>query len=213
MAKTHRPRTGEARKTRQPFRVDKLPEKVRDAILKARAQGRTWEETAEAASSAAGAPIGHSVCHRWYDVRVEQVQREVLAQSERARELAAAFRGKSFKDLPESAVNALSAEVFAVMEASGGAQREISLGRLVLVLSKLIAAQARQRAVKLEEEKVKLAKDKFDELRARTEKATSEAARKLAGGKPLTVADIDKIRQRTLGLPPLERGSAGSSPA
>jgi hypothetical protein len=210
MAHKHRPKTGEVRRTRQPFRLDKLPQKARDAILKARAEGLTWDETAERASAAAGAPIGHSSCHRWYDVRVEQVQREVLAQSERARELAAAFRGKGFKDLPESAVNALSAEVFAVVEASSGAQRGAALGGLVLVLSKLIAAQARQRAVELEEEKVKLAKDKFEEVRARAEKATSDAAKKLAGGRQLTVDDINRIRRNALGLPPIAAGDASA---
>src|SRR5882757_422080 len=106
-----RPKTGEQRETRQPLRIDKLSEEVREEILNARAAGKTWEETAECASKKAGESLAASVVHRWYDLRVEQVQREVLAQSERARALASAFAGKEFKDLPEAAMNALSSEV------------------------------------------------------------------------------------------------------
>jgi hypothetical protein len=213
MASKPRARTGERRKVRQPFRVDKFPQKVRDAILKARAAGATWDETAEAASAAAGEPIGHSAVSRWYDVRVEQMRRETLAQSERARELAAAFSGKSFKDLPESAINALSSEVFAVMEAGGGAERQKALGDLVFMLSKLIAAQASQKKVELEAQKIKLAQQRFDEAKTRAEKTTSEAAAKLGKGKGLTLADINRIRERTFGLGPIQRSAAAGNSA
>jgi hypothetical protein len=197
------PRTGEPRATRQPFALDNADPKVRAAILKARARGRTWEETAEAATKAAGAKIAVSSCHRWYDVRVQQVQKEVLAQAEQARALAGAFASKGFKDLPEAALNALSSEVFSVMNAKGGAAREKSLGNLVFVLSRLIEARARKKAVELDAKKVALAEKRFEQLKEKTEKATNDAAAKLASGKPFTLTDINNIRERVLGLPPL----------
>jgi hypothetical protein len=201
-----RPRTGERRKTRQPFAIDSLAPEVRDEILKARAGGATWEETAERASKVAGSSIAVSVAHRWYDVRVEQVQKEVMAQSERAREIAAAFAGKGFKDLPEATVNALSAQVFTLMESKGGAEFEASLGKLAMVLSKLITAQAKQK-------QVELAEKKFKDLTVNAEKTTNEAAAKLGKGKPVTLEDINRLRERTFGLPPIERVAAAGPAA
>src|ERR1017187_7463228 len=207
------PRTGEKRKTRQPFRVDAMKPAVREEILTARAEGCTWQETAERATKAAGEAIALSVCQRWYDVRVEQVQKEVLQRSDRARELAAAFAGKGFKDLPEAALNALSSEVFAVMEASTGPQREHSLGNLILALSKLTAARAKEKSEELEAKKVKLAEQKFEQLRAQADKATNDAATKLGKGRGLTIADINRIREPTLGLGPIEPKPAAGNPA
>jgi hypothetical protein len=207
------PRTGEKRSTRQPFKLDRLSLIVRDAILKARAEGRTWEETAEKASKIAQQPLSASAVHRWYDVRVAQVQREVMAQAERAREIAAAFAAKGFQNLPEAALNALSAEVFAVMEAKGGPERESSLGNLVIVLSKLMAAQAKQQSVELEKKKVELAEKKFKQLKAAAQRATDEAARKLRKGREITLDDINDIRQRTFGLPAIEQVAPARTPA
>jgi hypothetical protein len=200
-----RPRTGEKRVTRQPLRIDKFPQVVRDEILGARAAGKTWEETAECASHVAHESLAVSVVHRWYDLRVEQVKREVMAQAERAREIAAAFAGKGFKDLPEAAVNALSSQVFTLMESKGGAALESSLINLALVISKLITAQAKQK-------QVELAEVKFRELKLNAEKATNDAAKKLGKGKQITLEDINRLRERTFGLPPVERGAA-SGPA
>ncbi|MBZ5703252.1 MAG: DUF3486 family protein [Acidobacteriia bacterium] len=203
-----RPRTGEERSVRQPLKIDKLSQEVRDAILKARAEGCTWEETAEWASKKAGEPLAISVVHRWYDLRVEQVRKEVMEQAERSRAIAAAFAGKEFKDLPEAALNALTSEVFAVMEAGEAADREKALANLVFVMSKLITAQAKQKQVELEREKIELAKKKFDDLRSKAEKATNDAAAKIGKGKEFTLADINNIRQRTFGLPPIQRSAS-----
>jgi hypothetical protein len=189
-----RPRTGEKRRTRQPFEIDKLSQETRDEILKARADGATWEETAERASKVAGRPLASSVVHRWYDVRVEQVQKEVMAQAERARGIAGMFAGKGFKDLPAAAVNALSAQVFTLMESKGGAEFEASLANLAIVLSKLMGAQARTKLVDLAEKK-------FLELKSKADKATSEAAAKIGKGGKLTREDINNLRERALGLP------------
>jgi hypothetical protein len=196
---------------RQHFRLDKLPQAVRETILKARAAGQTWEQTAAAATLAAGELIAVSVCHRWYDVQVEQAQREVMARVERARELAAAFAARGFENLSEATLTALSTEVFSVMEAKSGAARERSLGNLAFVLSRLIEAQARQKSVELEARKVTLSEKRLEELRSKTEKATNEAATKLGKGRQLTVDDINRIRERTFGLPPVKQSAAAGS--
>jgi|SRR5579885_2835992 hypothetical protein len=198
-----RPRAGEKRAVLQPLRIDKLSAKVREVILASRAAGKTWQETALAASAEAGETLHDTTVRRWYDLRVEQVQKEVMEQAERSRAIAAAFAAKGFDKLPEAALNALTSEVFAVMEAGEAASREKALGNLVFVMSKLITAQAKQKAVELEAEKIELAKQKFEQLRSKAEKATNEAAAKLGKGRQLTVADINRIRERALGLPPI----------
>ena len=71
------PRTGEKRKTRQPFKLDRMKPEVRDAVVEARREGCTWGETATRASALAGTMIWPSVVHRWYDVRISQGQRIV----------------------------------------------------------------------------------------------------------------------------------------
>jgi len=195
-----RPRTGEPRLTRQPLRIDRLPEEIRQEIQKRRARGETWGEIEQASALFAGERLPANTLSRWHDLRIEQVRNEVMAQSERARHMAAAFASKGFRELPEAAVNALSAQVFTLMETKGGAEFEASLGNLVLVLSKLITAQAKQK-------QVELAERKFKDLKANAEKTTHEAAAKLGKGQGLTLADINRIRERTFGLPPIVAGS------
>lgn len=205
-----KPRTGERRQVRQPFAIDKLPEAVRQEILRARAEGATWEETAERATKAAAQPVSASMAHRWYYVRVDRVQKDVLAQAERARALAATFAQKGFRELPEAALNALSAEIFGAMEAKSPDGRAEALGKLVFLLSKLITAQAKEKSVEIESRKLDLARKKFEELRAKGDKATNEAAAKLGKGRTLTIEDINRIRERVFGLAP---AAAGSRPA
>jgi hypothetical protein len=209
----HRPRTGEKRHWRQPLVIDTLPEVARLEIQKRRAKGETWEEISEASEKFAGRRLALSVLHRWYDLRVEQVQRDVMAQAERARSIAAAFAGKQFKDLPEATVNALSSEVFAVSEAGKPAEREAALGRLLFLLTKLMQAQAAEKRVEIEKSRIELARKKFEELRNKAEKVTNDAATKLGKGRALTIDDINRIRERTFGLPPVERGASSAHPA
>jgi hypothetical protein len=207
------PRTGEKRAVRQPLKIDKLEQPVRDAILKARAEGKTWEETAEFASKAAEESLAISVVHRWYDLRVAQVQREVLLQAEGSRVLAASFEKMGFEGMPEAALNALSSEVFAVVDAGTPAERMKSLGRLILVASDLKKAQAAEKRARVQERKLDLENKKFEELRSKADKETNAAAGKIGKGRSLTIDDINRLRERTFGLPPVQRSAAGSPPA
>lgn len=194
---------------RQPLRIDRMDQKVRDEILQLRAQGKTWEEIESASVKFAGRRLPHTSLHRWYDLRVEQVQREVLAQAERARQLAAAFAQRGFSELPEATVNALSSEVFGLMESASIQDREKALGNLLFLLTKLMTARAKEKYVEIESRKLDLARRKFEELKQNADRATNEAAAKLGKGKALTLADINRIRERVLGLDPI----AASHPA
>ncbi len=210
-----RPRTGEKRRTRQPLKVDKLPQEVREAIQKARAAGATWAETAEAAAKVAARlkisfPSEDAV-RRWYDLRIEQVNREVEELDVRAEKNLKKFFGQSLKELPAAAAHALKREVFGMQAAKTSEQREASIGSFLVVLSKIIDAQAKQKRAEIEERKVNLAQKKFDELKAKAEKELNALGQKIEKGKQPTAADIDRIRERALGLPPRKREVAAHS--
>jgi len=197
-----RPRTGEKRRTRQPLKMDRLPAEVRDAIQKARAEGKIWEEIAEIASKVAGTPLSDEVCRRWYDLRVEQVLRETVEMDELAEKNLRRYFGRTLAELPEAAAHSLKAEVYGMQSAKTSTQREASIGNFLSVLSKIIEAQSKQKRAEIEERKVNLAQKKFEELKSKAEKATDEAAAKIGKGKELTIEDVNRIRRKVFGLGP-----------
>src|SRR6266404_1780912 len=116
MARRQRPKTGEARKTRQPFAIDKLPSEWRDHIIALRAKWLTWEQIEEETrkldwekleqsepelvlSHFADKRIPHSTLHRWYDVQVEQKLEEIEAERKASLAVAEKFAAAGYKDL------------------------------------------------------------------------------------------------------------------
>lgn len=152
-----RPRTGEKRKTRQPLLIDKMSETVRAEIQTRRARGETWDEIAEAVK------LPSSTLKRWYDIRVEQVNAEVMAQAARARELAAAFAGRGFERLPESVQSALSSAIFALAERTDDASR----AQFIKGMADLAWLLARQRQLDQEEKRLAIEKEKLDAIVAK----------------------------------------------
>jgi hypothetical protein len=73
---SHRPRVGERRKSRRLLWIDTLPQIVKDEIVTARAERKTWKQTAQAASDKAGIALPVTTVQRWYDLRIEQPQRD-----------------------------------------------------------------------------------------------------------------------------------------
>ncbi|MBI3405457.1 MAG: DUF3486 family protein [Acidobacteria bacterium] len=195
------PKTGDKRIVRQPFKIDSMPPEVAEEIQKLRAAGKTWSEISDLSVKFAAERIAISTLQRWYDVRVEQVRKEIEAQAARAKSLAAVFKKNGFEDLPESAVNALGSEIFGAMEAGTPAARQESLGNLVALLARMITAQAAKKRLEVEDKKLALAKKKFEDVKSKADKATNDAATKLGKGKDVTLADINRIRER-FGLAP-----------
>jgi hypothetical protein len=114
------------RELKRPLNVDKLPQEVRDTILKLRAEGRTWPQIEEESREFVpwdtlapllverfpGKKIPHSNLHRWYDLRVEQVRKEVLAESETARAFAEKLGATGVENGSDLVVNAMRDQVF-----------------------------------------------------------------------------------------------------
>ncbi|HWR37021.1 MAG TPA: phage protein Gp27 family protein [Clostridia bacterium] len=213
MAK-RRPKTGDKRLTRQPLNIDRLPTEMHDRILFERTRnGRTWLEL-EALSPTftkewekvapeiqqlfPGLRLPKSNLHRWYDLRVEQVQQESQLEVERARAVAESFAHVERGDLDAAVTNALTDQIFALTENVDERSRKalrgdlIKLGRLLVQRKR---AEIQEKQAETEQARVELLKQKLDKL-------TNDAAKKLEKGQQLTKQDIDRIRERTFGLPP-----------
>lgn len=215
-----RPKTGDKRKTRQPLKLDRAPELLRDRVMKERAAGRTWSEIEEMSPrfeewektapeirvQFPGLKLPHSTLQRWHDLRVEQVKREMLADQTRAREIAALFAGNDFKKLPEAVRNAIGDQLFAMMQSGDDKSRDkvvdglLALGEL---LNQQRKTEIREKVAAADLKRVELLEREFEMRKKKFDEETDKTARKAARGKAITTDDINRIRERTFGLPPV----------
>lgn len=178
MANKARPKTGEARKTHQPLKIDLLPEAVRDAVTFLRNRSfRTWEQIAEQSAKPYSKDwtkdgggfvewdklpldvleqfpelrLPVTTLHRWYDLRVKQVHAQVLKESETARAFAEKFASASIDDPNSAVINAMRDEVFnlaAKMESGSRADYMAALNQLTLALTRIQRIELQQAKVK-----------------------------------------------------------------
>ena len=225
-----RPKTGEPRVAKQPLKIDRLPESAQEAIKTLYNRGRTWVEIAEQSAKPyskdwekdgggfidwvqvdaealdlfPGLRLAKSSLQRWFDLRVSQVRAQVLAESEKARQWAAIFAGK---DLPESnaaVMNAMRDQVFNLMQSVGPhdqAKFLEGLNLLSLTMSRLQRVDLQAKRVDVDQRKMKLLEDREKAARERVDEATQTAAKKGSG--QFSIEDINLLRERTFGLPPL----------
>ncbi|MGD0014840.1 MAG: phage protein Gp27 family protein [Bryobacteraceae bacterium] len=147
--------------------------------------------------------LPHSTLHRWYDLRVEQARRQAEAQAESSRAIAQSFLGRGYENLPDSIKNALADQIFALTAAGGDPEQlKKELFDLGYLVAKLLQTQTAATKTDVEQQKVKL---EIDRREKELKETVDEAEKKIRGGKPITLEDINNIRQRTLGLPPKER--------
>jgi hypothetical protein len=219
-------KTGEKPLVRQPLKMDKLPTELLDRVMKERAAGRTWMEIEEMSprfeewekttkpeirAEFPGLKLPHSTLLRWHDLRVDQVKREVLADQVKAREIAALFAGKGMKDLPETVRTAISDQLFGMMQnADEKSRHKVVAG--MLALGELMAQQRKleiqEQKVQAETKRVQLLERDFEMRKRKFDAETDKAARKAQRGKAITTDDINRIRERTFGLPPIAGSAA-----
>ena len=215
MARRQMPKTGEPRKTRQTFAIDKLPQTFRDRILEMRVEWATWDQIEE---DSAGwkweeltegqkklfpeRRIPHSTLHRWYDVMVRQKLEEIAKERQASLAIAEKLGAKGYEKLDESVKNAIADVVF------GYAKNSNDPEKFRAALSELGWLLARNRQLDIAKMKADTEKLKIEEFVRRGEEATHDAAKKLGRGGKVTLEDINRIRHHTFGLPPIERGAA-----
>ncbi|MFC6645459.1 phage protein Gp27 family protein [Granulicella cerasi] len=201
MAKSH-PKTGDTRKTRQPLSIDRLTPDVHEAILGLRNRdGKTWEEierfsaepcgkgklgfvqwTKQSADALQAFPhkrIPKSNLHRWYDIRIAQVQEQTLQASEQARVLAASFAKAAVDDGDEATINAIRDTLFSVlgedMTTKGRERIAKSMLDLAQVQIKAKAAKLLERRVAVDEQSLQM---KIDEFKRKTGQLLKDAEEK-----------------------------------
>jgi hypothetical protein len=210
--KSAKPKTGEKRRTRQPLKMDKLPAELLDRVMQERAAGRTWLEIEELSprfdewqktpetirAQFPGLKLPHTTLMRWYDLRVEQVKEEVLANQVRARQIAAIFAGKEMKDLPEAVRAALSDQIFGLMQNTDDKNRHKAIAGLLglgVLLNEQRKVQLKERQIQTMEKSLQL---KIDAVREKVEKLKND----VGGGKKkqLSAEELKKRVDEIYGL-------------
>jgi len=225
-----KPKTGERRQIRQPLKIDALPLETRDEICRLRnAVGRSWMEIEELSrifvpwdhlgaaviAKFPGRKLGHTILHRWYDLRVEQKAKEANERSQLVREFISSFAGRGYKDLPAATKNALAEQIYKVYATAGSSGQEHinNLAKLMELLVEDKRADVLESRAATDARRVKILESREQRSRAVFDKTTSDAAAKVGKGKGVTLADINSIRQRVFGLPPVEQKASTGDPA
>lgn len=220
-----RRKTGERPRVNQPLKIDRLPQKLRDRIVfEHNTLGRPWEDIEQDSPSWKEwdevAPevlvlfperrLPHTNVHRWYDLRVRQVQRDVMATAAQAREIATAFAKAVVSGSDESVLNAARDQVFGILQQGDGSSRIFATKALIALSEVMQSARAntiKERKVAIDERRITQLEKDAEVKRKRMEKETDDAAKKLKSGQPITEEDINRLRERTFGLPPIQRSA------
>jgi len=191
-----RPKTGEEREVNRTLKIDLLPQAAKDASQQLRDRGLTWPEieaqsakpfSRDWAKDGGGfidwdaidtrvleefpdLKLPKSTLHRWWDLRIEQVRKQVLIESEGARKWAEEFASKSLEGSNAAVINALRDQVFTMMRGVGPDDRQQfvkALQNLTLAMSRIQRVELQQKRVeadlaKLEAERAKLAAEAGD---------------------------------------------------
>jgi hypothetical protein len=225
-----RPKTGEPRQVHQPLKIDLLPQSARDAIEQLYDRSRTWKEIEEQSAlpysakwasdgggfidwealelrvleQFPGMRLAKSTLQRWFDLRVAQARKEVLRESAQAREFAKAFAGNDLFNSNSAVINALRDQVFNLIQSAGIGDKALfakGLKDLTLAMSRMQRVELQAKRVDVDQRKIKILEDREKKARENLDQATQQAAKK--GGGQFSIEDINLLRERTFGLPPL----------
>ena len=194
MATAKRPGTGDRRKTNQPLKIDRLPPKVHEAIVQLRNQfGKTWQEIENLSAEPVGEKtkgfvdwenlptsvlelfpdlrLPHSNLQRWYDLRVDQVQRDVMHTSTKAREITRAFAKAGIVADDEAVINASRDTLMGILSEDGSVDGRANVAKALIKLGDLMQKaktnKIRERKVTVDEGTLQM---KLDEIKRRAEK-------------------------------------------
>ncbi|ABF42406.1 hypothetical protein Acid345_3405 [Candidatus Koribacter versatilis Ellin345] len=182
-----RRKTGEKPRVRQPLKIDQLSAEMLKRIQDERANFRTWKQIEEDSPkwdewSTVKADVielfpdlrlPHSNLQRWYDIRIDQVRQENLAETEKAREFASAFRDREFSGLDEAVMNAIRDQVFSLMKTAGPKDQANFLDALVEfghLVAKFKRIELGKEKVGLERERLSLVATKIRGLKDEVQK-------------------------------------------
>lgn len=221
MAK-RRPKTGEARHTNQPVKIDRLPAYVHAAILTLRnQQGMTWTEIEALSAEPFGEGksgfinwdelptdvlelfphlrLPHSNLHRWYDLRVTQVQQETMRQATRAQEIAKAFASATVEGDDAAVMNAARDTLMSVLCEDGTSKGRQNAAKALIKLGDL---QQKARANDIKERKVSVDEQtlqiKLDQIKRKAEELLDKVGN--GGAAPMSSEELTQRVREIYGL-------------
>jgi hypothetical protein len=231
MAK-HRPKVGEARLKRQRLTIDALPPSVGEAIKDLRADyPMTWPEIerlsalpynkgwkghlgsfgfvdwgsldAEVLKLFPKRRLPASTLLRWYDLRYEQVREEFLKISAKAKEIVKVLAAGGTEHLDEAALKGASNVIFAMLESQPPERRAKYLLALTQATQEARKNTVREQLAATEQQRVDEWTKTSALQRERFQKDMEKLSVKVGKGKQITVDDINRLRERVFGLPPV----------
>ena len=176
-------RTGEKPRVNQPLNIDRLPQSMRDRIvsehdkrgrpwLEIEAESPRWEEWKEVPQQVAeefpGCRLPHSNLHRWYDLRVAQVQREVMQRAAQAREIAAVFSTAAVDGADDAVLNAARDLIFAILQ-EGDTKSQATAAKGLIALAEVMqsarANDIKERKVAVDERRTAVLEKKLENMK------------------------------------------------
>ena len=137
-----------------------------------------------------------------------QVQKEVRVRSEQARTIAESFAKSSLVNGDEAVINAARDTLMGVLSENGTEAGRLNATKGLLQLGQLMQQarlnEIRDRKVATDERKVEMLEKRERLAIKKLEAETEKVAKKVERGE-VTVADINRIRERTFGLPPVQK--------
>lgn len=145
--------------------------------------------------------------HRWYDVRVAQRHAELMKIMHEAQAFGEAFAKSGFANSDEAVINAARNVFFDLLRARDEKSRIKAASGLVVLAEVMNGVKAN----KIKEQKVKVEAGRLVEQKRLTdmrvkkfERETLSAAKKISKGE-FGIDDINRLRERVFGLPPIQR--------
>ena len=151
--------------------------------------------------------IPKSNLHRWYRARVVQVQQQLRESAERAREIAQAFAGAVIEGSNEAVLNAARDQLMVVLSEDGTAKGRMAAAKALTSLAEVMqtarANDIKERKVAVDERKMAQMEREAEARRKRMEAETETLAKKVKNGE-VSLDDVNAIRRKTFGLPPID---------
>ncbi len=218
-----RPKTGEKRATNQPLKIDRLPPVVHDAILILRNKaGKTWLEIEELSALPADkggfvewenlpTPVlelfphmrlPHSNLQRWFDIRVDQVRKDVLVRSGQARAIAESFAKSNLVNGDEAVINAARDTLMGVLSEDGSEAGRLNATKGLIKLGELMQKaktnSIRDRKVAVDEQALQMKLDAIKNKAASVIQAVEGEASGTAT--PMSREDVIKAVREIYGV-------------
>ncbi len=145
--------------------------------------------------------LPHSSLHRWYDLRVEQVQRDVLVRSEQAQVVAKAFAKAGMAKGDEAVINAARDQLMGVLAEDGSQAGRLNatkgLIKLAEVMLKATTNKIRERKVAVDE---KALQAKLDEMKRKAGELLKDAVDGKPGEEPISREQVISRVKEIYGL-------------